>query len=209
MKTSKIQVGTNTIALLSGIALLIQVSLGTLSANPIHTATVLTGHIAIYLLLASLFCSPINNLLKMSMFLWIRKTFGLYAFYYALIHFLIFSVFDYQLNLQWIIPEIVQKPFLQIGFAALFLLLLLALTSIQIFKKMLGKWWKRIHNLVYLIIILIIIHITLASKGDLIEPIILGGLFLFAMLWRIPPLKNISIQNMPKWSRDLNTFLIQ
>jgi sulfoxide reductase heme-binding subunit YedZ len=145
----------------------------------------------------------------MSVFIRIRKTFGLYAFYYSLAHFLIFSVIDYELNLSWILPELTQKPFLQIGLAALTLLLLLALTSLQTIKNTLGIWWKRIHSLVYIITALIIVHIILASKGDIIEAIILLGLFLFAMLWRISPLKKISIQNAPKWARDLNTFLIQ
>lgn len=209
MKPSKIQIVANTIASLPGIALLIQDSLGILSANPIQTATVLTGRTAIYLLLASLFCSPINNILKMSMFLQVRKTFGLYTFYYALIHFLIFTVLDYQLNLEWIIPEIVQKPFLQIGITALILLLSLAVTSIQKIKESLGKRWKHIHYFVYGITALIIIHVLLASKGDLIGPIILSGVFLIAMLLRIPPFNTISIKSVPKWARDLNTFLIQ
>jgi len=145
----------------------------------------------------------------MSVFIQIRKTVGLFAFYYSLVHFLIFSVIDYELNLSWILPELTQKPFLQIGIVALTLLVLLALTSLKTIKNTLGIWWKRIHRLVYIITALIIVHITLASKGDIIEPIILGSLFLFAMLWRISPLKKISIQNMPKWTRDLNTFLIQ
>lgn len=209
MKLTRIQIIINIFSLLPAIitcSLLIQ---GTLSANPIQTATVITGRTSIYMLLVSLFCTPLNNILKMSVFIHIRKTVGLYAFYYSFVHFLIFSVIDYELNLSWILPELTQKPFLQIGLAALTLLLPLALTSLQAIKKALGIWWKRIHNLVFIITALIIAHITLALKGDIIEPIILGSLFLFAMLWRIPPLKKISIKNTPKWARDLNIFLIQ
>jgi len=209
MKLTRIQIIVNLLSLLPVIItgfLLIQ---GSLSANPIQTITVISGRTAIYLLIFSLFCTPINNIFKMSVFIRIRKTVGLYAFYYSLLHFLIFSVIDYELNVSWILPELTQKPFLQIGIAALTLLLPLALSSLETIKKLLGVWWKRIHNMVYLITALIIIHIILASKGDIINPVILGGLFLFALLWRITPLKKISINNIPQWARNLNTFLIQ
>jgi len=209
MKFTRIQIIINIISLLPATIICFLLIQDNLSANPIQTITGITGRTAIYLLLVSLFCTPLNNVFKMSVFIRIRKTVGLYAFYYSLVHFLVFSVIDYELNLSWILPEITQKPFLQIGLAALTLLLLLALTSLQTIKITMGVWWKRIHNLVYIITTLIIIHITLASKGDIIEPIILLGLFLFAMLWRISPLKKISIQNTPKWARDLNTFLIR
>jgi len=209
MKFTRIQIIINFLSLLPATIIYFLLIQDTLSANPIQTVTGITGRTAIYLLLVSLFCTPLINILKMSVFIQIRKTVGLFAFYYSLVHFLIFSVIDYELNLSWILPELTQKPFLQIGIVALTLLALLALTSLKTNKNTLGIWWKRIHRLVYIITTLIIVHITLASKGDIIEPIILGLLFLFAMLWRISPLKKISIQNMPKWTRDLNTFLIQ
>ena len=209
MKFTRIQIIINFLSLLPATIIYFLLIQDSLSANPIQTVTGITGRTAIYLLLVSLFCTPLNNILKMSVFIQIRKTVGLFAFYYSLVHFLIFSVIDYELNLSWILPEFTQKPFLQIGLAALTLLVLLALTSLQTIKNTLGIWWKRIHRLVYIITALIIVHITLALKGDIIEPIILGSLFLFAMLWRISPLKKISIQDTPKWARDLNTFLIQ
>lgn len=209
MKFTRIQIIINLISLLPATIICFLLIQDTLSANPIQTVTVVTGRTAIYMLLFSLFCTPLYNIFKLSVFIRIRKTVGLYAFYYSLVHFLIFSVIDYELNLSWILPELTQKPFLQIGLAALTLLLLLALTSLQTIRNTLGIWWKRIHSLVYIITALIIVHIILASKGDIIEAIILMGLFLFAMLWRISPLKKISIQNAPKWAHDLNTFLIQ
>jgi len=209
MQFTRIQIISNFLSLLPAVIIGFPLIQGTLSANPIQTATVVTGRTAIYLLLVSLFCTPLNNIFKMSVFIHIRKTVGLFAFYYSLVHFLIFLVIDYELNLAWILPELAQKPFLQIGIAALILLLLLAVTSLQTIKISLGIWWKRIHSFVYLIASLIIVHVALASKRDIIEPIIFVGLFLFTMMWRIPPLKKISLQNLPKWTRDLNTFLIQ
>ena len=173
MKFTRIQIIINLISLLPATIICFLLARDTLSANPIQTITSITGQTAIYFLLASLFCTPMNNIFKMSVFIRIRKTVGLYAFYYSLVHFLIFSVIDYESNLSWILPEIAQKPFLQIGLVALTLLLLLALTSLQTIKNPMGIWWKRIHNLVYIITALIIVHITLASKGDIVEPIML------------------------------------
>ena len=209
MRFTRIQIIANIFSLLPAMFTGILLIQGSLSANPIQTITVITGRTAIYLLIFSLFCTPLNNISKMSVFIRIRKTVGLYAFYYSLVHFLIFSVIDYELNLSWILPELAQKPFLQIGLTALILLLPLALSSLQTIKKLLGVWWKRIHHLVYLITTLVIVHIVLASKGNIIDVAILGGLFLFALLLRTTPLKKVSIKNTPQWARNLNTFLIQ
>ena len=209
MKTSRIQIISSILALFPGIITVVKLVQNALSANPVQTTTIVTGRTAIYLLIFSLFCTPLYNIFKMSTFIRLRKTSGLFAFFYAGIHFYIFAVIDYESNLSWILPEIIQKPFLQIGLAALFLLFLLAVTSFQAIMILLGIWWKRIHNLIYLTTTIIIIHITIASKGNIFKPIIYGGLFLFAMLWRFPPLKNISIKHLPGWARDLNTFLIK
>lgn len=207
MRTTRIQIITNFFTALPALILGIRLFQENLFVNPIQTATIVTGRTAVYLLLISLFCSPLYNFFGMSMFLYIRKTTGLYAFYYAFFHFLIFSALDYQLNFSWILPELKQKPFLQIGLAALVLLIPLAVTSIRFFKQKLGKWWKRIHTLVYVITAIIMVHIALASKGDLIDPIILITIYLLTMLMRIPFIKKISLRKIPKWASNLNAFL--
>ena len=207
MKITRIQIITNFITALPAMILISRLIQGNLSANPIQAMTILTGRTALYLLLISLYCSPLFNFSKMSMFFSIRKTTGLFSFYYSLAHFLIFSVVDYQLNFSLILPEFKQKPFLQFGLGALILLIPLAVTSIQFIKKTLGVWWKQIHRLVYVLTSLIMIHISLASKGDIIDPIILITVFLFAMIWRIPLLQNIQLQKISKWAINLNTFL--
>jgi sulfoxide reductase heme-binding subunit YedZ len=208
MKISKIQVIANALAIIPGLILAIQIIFGTLSANPIQTATVITGRASIYLLLITLYCSPLQRMSKMSMFLHIRKTTGLYSFYYALAHFLIFTAVDYQLNLDWLLPEFRQKPFLRIGLIALLILCALAVTSIQSIKKLMGNWWKRLHFLVYGAAGIIIVHIALALKGDLIDPILLAAVFLLAMALRVPPFSKISIKSLPDWARRVNSIFI-
>jgi len=209
MKISKIRVIGNLLAILPGAYLLYRIIASSLSANPIQTATIITGRSAAYLLLFSLFCSPLHRYLKISSFLRLRKIAGVYSFYYSLVHFLIFAAVDYQFNIKWLAPEVSQKPFLIIGIIALILLFLLAITSFQTIKRKMGIWWKRTHILVYGIAGLILIHVALASKGDIIDPIILIGIYLVALLLRLPYLRNKSIQKIPIWARKLNSFLIE
>ena len=209
MKLTKIQIIGHLAGLLPGLFLLYQVFAGTLSANPIQTATVITGRASVYAILISLYCSPLALYLRLSVFHRIRKISGLFGFYYAFVHFLVFALFDYQLNLQWILPEIKQKPFLQIGLAALFFLALLAVTSIDNLRTKLGTLWKKIHFLTYPITALILLHVALASKGDLIDPALLIGIFLIAMLLRLPHFRSLQIKSTPDWLRNINTELIK
>ena len=209
MKVSRIQILGHLISLVPGIVLIVLLISGTLSANPIQTATVVTGKTAVILILASLYGRPLQNISKMSVFLWLRKIFGLYGFYYSLAHFLIFAGVDYQFNWNWLWPELSGKPFLQIGLIALFLLLILALTSLNSLKTKLGSTWKKLHWLAYIIPAIIIAHIVIASKGDLFDPTIFFVVFAIAMILRLPLLKKVSIRNLPDWARKMNTFLIQ
>ena len=196
-------------ALLPGLILTILVLTDSLSANPIQTATSVTGKTAVSFILASLFCSPLKNFFKMSVFLWIRKIFGLHGFYYSFAHFILFVGVDYQFNSDWLIPELLGKPFLQIGIAALLFLFLLAVTSMERIKKALGSAWKKLHRLIYVITVIIIIHVTMASKGDLFDPLLFTAFFILAMALRLPILKKISIRKLPEWAQKPNTYLIQ
>jgi len=207
MKITKIQIIGNLVGLIPGIYLLYRVLSVNLSANPIQTATVFTGKTAIYALLVSLFASPLSRLLKLRVFHQIRKTAGIYGFYYALVHFLIFVWADYEFNLSWIIPELKQKTYLQLGLIGLFFLIPLAITSIERIKKELGRTWKKVHSSIYIIVMIILLHVALASKGDLINPAILIALYLLAMIMRLPFLKSVHINNPPPWFKKIDAFL--
>jgi len=208
MKMSKVKILGNLLGVIPAAYLLYQATAGNLSANPIQTATVITGRASVYALLISLYCSPIARLLKMSMFHRVRKISGLFAFYYAFAHFIIFIGLDYQFNFSWILPEIRQKLFLQVGLAAILMLTVLAITSVNLIKQRMGAIWKKLQKNVYWISALILLHVALASKGDIIDPAILFTLYLVAMLLRLPKLRSISIKKQPDWLRRINTFMI-
>jgi methionine sulfoxide reductase heme-binding subunit len=140
-----------------------------LTANPIQTATQRTGDIALILLVIMLAITPILIFYQTNLLKGMRKRLGLYAFFYTCVHLYIFFVLDYGLDWNQLIQLILQKLYLIFGLIAFIILLAMAITSFQWWKKKLAKNWKRLHRLVYLAAILIILHYALAQKGDILS----------------------------------------
>lgn len=209
MKFTRGQLITIVLCLIPFIWIVYASQTNALSANPIQDATLRTGRNAILLLWLSLVCTPLRNLFGLSALIPIRKILGLFSFFSALLHFLIFAVLDYELNPNWIQAEFQQKPFLRIGLIALITLLLLAMTSFRSIQKKMKKWWQRLHRLVYPLSILVIWHYYLASKGDIIIPLVYTVVLIILILLRLPPLSKISISSKPRWLREVNQFLLR
>ena len=184
MKISRGQIITAILCLIPLGSMVFNYAGNDLTANPIQAATLQTGHTAINLLVLSLACTPIRNIFGLTSFLKIRKTLGLFAFFYAVLHFLIFILLDFEFNLSWILDEIRFKPFIQIGLAALILLIPLSITSIPKIQRKLGKTWETLHKLVYFAALLVILHYLLATKGDIFQPIFICRITLFLLLLR-------------------------
>lgn len=180
-----------------------------LTANPIQALTLKSGRTSIFLLMLSLACRPLSNLFGLTSLIKIRKILGIYAFFYASFHFLVFSGLDFEFNLSWILAELKFKPFIQIGLAALILLIPLAITSVNSIRKRMGKNWQILHRLAYFIAFLAIVHFLMAVKGDIILPLIYGIGFLILMILRVPPLSRISLSAKPKWLNAINRFLLK
>ncbi len=175
------------------IILIIRWQTNNLTVNPIQAATRFTGDWALIFLLLSLACTPLYILFKWRFPLKFRRPLGLYAFLYAGIHFLIYVWIDYGWAWEYILPSLREKPFILAGASALFILLLLALTSFDFSPRWLGKSWKRLHRLVYLAGILVILHFAWASKGDLfrlsgeiLRPLIAGVILTALLIIRLP-----------------------
>jgi len=123
---------------------------------------------------------------------------------YASIHLMIFLVLDYNLIGILIYREIIQKPFILLGLGAFTILLLMASTSFNWTIAKLGKYWKRLHRLVYLVAVIVVIHYFLALKGNIlnvsgniIQPLIYGLIVITLLLMRIPAIKNLIQHNRP------------
>lgn len=153
---------------------------GRLSVNPIQDLTLRTGKAALVLLVLSLACTPANWLLGWRWATSLRKPLGLYAFLYVSLHLLVFVAVDYGLDPGLIGQAIAEKRYVLAGMTSFLLLLPLALTSTKGAQRRLGRWWRRLHRLVYPAAILAVLHFLWLSKTWR-EPV-LYGVVLLALL---------------------------
>lgn len=167
-----------------------------LTANPIQALEQRTGRAAITLLILSLACTPMSSLFGWKEPLKRRRALGLYAFLYATIHVIVFMDLDYGLAWSLIVQTIFQKPYIILGVTAFLLLIPLAMTSFDIWKKRLGKNWKRLHRLIYYIAPIALLHYAWGKKGtffalqgDIVRPLIYSLVFLLLMVLRLPAVK--------------------
>jgi len=169
---------------------------GRLSANPIQDLERRTGRHALTLLVLTLLCTPLNTVFKWSEPLKRRRALGLYTFLYVTIHVIIFADLDYGLAWSRLFQEVIEKPRLIVGFLALLIFIPLAITSFDIWKKRLGKNWKRLHQLIYLIAPLAVLHYVWSKKGDIlslqgevVKPLVYGVIVSIFLIIRIPPVR--------------------
>jgi len=178
------------------VLLLIDFFTNNLTANPIQALEQRTGRHAITLLVLSLACTPLNNLFGWRELIKRRRALGLYAFLYATLHVIIFVDLDYGLAWSFILQTTIEKPYIVVGAISFLMLIPLAFTSFDIWKKRLGKNWKRLHQLVYLIAPLVALHYAWGKKGDffrlqgeIIRPLIYSVIILILLSMRIPQVR--------------------
>ena len=164
---SWLKITVHTAAILPIVILTLAYWAGSLGVDPVQVFTRRTGDTAIILLLCSLAATPANTIFGIRQAVKVRRALGLYAFLYAVIHFLTFTGLDYEFDLSLLLPELIQKRYIYIGLTALLILSALAFTSFRYWMVRLGKNWKRLHRLVYLAVILVFLHFTWAKKGNL------------------------------------------
>jgi len=141
-----------------------------LGADPVEAIIHFTGIGAFNLLLLSLAITPISKRFKVSLLLKVRRLVGLYSFVYAFCHLSNFLVFEVQFDWVLFLNEIIKRPYITVGMAGLLILLSLAVTSISLLKKRMGKRWQKLHNWVYLAVALVGIHFYWSVKSEIIEP---------------------------------------
>jgi methionine sulfoxide reductase heme-binding subunit len=156
-----------------------------LGADPIERLTHLTGWWALALLLGSLAVTPAIRITGWGALIHARRTLGLGAFGYAVLHVLVYAV-DREFVPAYIVEDVVERPFITAGFAAFVLLVPLAVTSSRAaIRRLGGRRWNRLHRLVYPAAILAVVHFLWLVKADLREPLIFAvilGLLLAARL---------------------------
>jgi sulfoxide reductase heme-binding subunit YedZ len=159
---------------------------GDLGANPVETVTFQTGDWALRLLLLTLALSPLRRLTGWSGWLRLRRMAGLFVYFYASSHFLIWFLADHSLDVVAMWTDVLERPYIMLGFSAWLLLAPLAITSTQGWMRRLGRRWKSLHRLVYLILILAIAHYLWLVKADYLLAGIHALIAAALLSWRLP-----------------------
>ena len=158
-----------------------------LGANPAEFITRATGDWALRFLLLTLCVTPLRRVSGWSWLVRLRRMLGLYAFFYACVHFSSYISFDHVFDVEAIFRDILKRPFITVGFATLLLLLPLAVTSTNAMVRRLGaNRWRMLHRLVYVIGPLAVLHFWWMVKRDVTEPAIYGVILATLLAARIP-----------------------
>jgi sulfoxide reductase heme-binding subunit YedZ len=152
-----------------------------LGANPIEFVTRSTGTWTLVFLLVTLSVTPLRRLTGRNSLIRYRRMLGLFAFFYACLHFMTYLWWDQFFDWAAIVKDVVKRPFITVGFTAFVLLIPLALTSTQAMQRRLKRRWQQLHRLVYVIAICGVVHYWWLVKKDITQPA-LYALALFLLL---------------------------
>ena len=158
---------------------------GTLGANPIENMQDRFGIWGLRFIVTVLMISPLRSITGFTWITQFRRMIGLYAFFYVLMHFLVWLLLEQSLLMSAIIEDIATRPFITIGFIALLILVALASTSTMNIRKKMGNNWVRLHSSIYLASILGVWHFWWQVKKDITEPLIYAIIISILLLYRL------------------------
>jgi methionine sulfoxide reductase heme-binding subunit len=143
-----------------------------LGADPVKVMLHTCGRWTLNFLIVTLCMRPLSNLTRLPVWLRFRRMFGLFAFFYAVLHFSVYLLLDQNGELGTLWQDIVKRPYITIGMLGLLLLIPLAATSTAKAQRRLGRRWIRLHRLVYVIALLGVWHFWWQVKKDIREPLL-------------------------------------
>ncbi|WP_371188853.1 protein-methionine-sulfoxide reductase heme-binding subunit MsrQ [Thalassotalea maritima] len=153
-------------------------------ADPVEAIIHFTGISSLNLLLLTLSVSPLAKLLQQGRLIRTRRLLGLYAALFALLHVMNFFLFELQLDLSLFVGEVIERPYITVGMLAFIFINMLAVTSWSKIRRAMGKRWQTLHNLNYLLTLLVGIHFYWSVKSETIEPSIYLAIIFLLLLWR-------------------------
>ena len=174
------------LALMPLIILLWDLQFDNLTANPIQNIMLRTGKPALVLLVAVLSITPLRKIFGLNVLIKYRRAIGLYAFLYASIHFMVFVGLDYGFDIDLLRNSVFKKPYVILGLLAYLTLVPLAITSSSKWIRILGKYWKWLHKIIYLTVILAVGHYIWAVKSDIRQPLLFALIVLLMLVLRVP-----------------------
>ena len=181
----RLRILTFLVCLIPFVLLLLKVLQNDLGPDPAKELALETGEWSIRFLLLALAMTPLRHLSGRMEFAQRRRMVGLFALFYASVHFLVWVIF--LLGLRWgaILEEVVERPYITIGFASFLILIVLGATSPRVMVRKLGKNWRRLHRLVYVAGVLAIIHLVWIVRTDLSEALLYGAILAGLLVWRL------------------------
>jgi sulfoxide reductase heme-binding subunit YedZ len=169
-----------------------------LGANPAEFITRATGDWTLRFLLVTLAVTPLRKLTGWNWLLRLRRMLGLYAFFYGIMHVSSYAGFDQLFDISEILADIGKRPFIAVGFVALFLMVPLAVTSTNAMVRRLGAWqWQTLHRLIYIIAPLGVLHFWWMVKRDITEPAIYAAVLAMLLMYRIA----VRLKNLDRWHK--------
>ncbi len=185
MSVSKQKVILFIISLLPLVWMIIGLLTNQLGANPIETLTRDSGLWALRFLCLTLAVTPVRWLFDINLVPF-RRMLGLYVFFYATLHMLLYLGLDQFFDINEIVKDIIKRPFITIGFFTYSALIPLALTSTnKMVKRLGGRRWKKLHQLTYFIAIASTVHFYMLVKQDKAEPLLYAAIFSVLLLPRL------------------------
>lgn len=157
---------------------------GGLEADPVKDITHRTGKAVLVLLLCTLAVTPVRRLTRWNGIIAARRPLGLFAYFYACLHFLIY-LGDQGFAPGYIVEDVAKHPYVTAGFTALVLLTPLAVTSTQGWIRRLGKRWIKLHRLIYAAAVLGVVHFLWSVKKDVREPLIYAAVLAVLLALRV------------------------
>jgi len=158
---------------------------GTLGVNPAETIQLQTGRWALKFLFISLAVTPVRRLTGWNVIIQFRRMLGLFAFFYATLHFASYFAFDLNFAIDTMVTDVYKRPFIALGFTAFLLLIPLAVTSTRGWIRRLGKKWTQLHRLVYVAAILATIHFAWKVKVFTGDPVRYAAILIVLLGFRV------------------------
>jgi len=156
-----------------------------LGPDPAQELAIETGEWTLRALLLALAMTPLRQLTGSSQFVRNRRMIGLFALFYASVHLLVWMSFLLGFRWRAIGEELLQRPYITVGFAAYVILVALGITSPKAMVRKLGRNWKRLHRLVYLAGVLGLVHLLWIQRTDLVEVAVYGAILALLLGYRV------------------------
>lgn len=173
------------LALLPVVTLVWQLLADQLGANPIDEIADATGQWTLRFLLITLMAMPLKRLFGWGWTIRVRRMLGLFAFFYATLHLVTYLWLDQFFDWGEIGLDILDRPFITVGMLSFILLLPLVVTSNKAMVRRLGRNWKRLHRLAYVIPLLGVLHYWWLVKADVREPLVYGAVLVVLLAFRV------------------------